>query len=73
MADQELAEIAIIEGYLPKQMSEAETKDAIAATIKEVGAASVKECGKVMAALKERYAGQMDFGKASGAVKSLLN
>ena len=73
LADQELAEIAIIEGYLPKQMSEAETKDAIAATIKEVGAASVKDMGKVMAALKERYAGQMDFGKASGAVKSLLN
>ena len=68
LADQELAEIAIIEGYLPKQMSEAETKDAIAATIKEVGAASVKDMGKVMAALKERYAGQMDFGKASGAV-----
>ena len=73
LADQESAEIAIIEGYLPKQMSEAETKDAIAATIKEVGAASVKDMGKVMAALKERYAGQMDFGKASGAVKSLLN
>jgi uncharacterized protein YqeY len=73
LADQELAEIAIIEGYLPKQMSEAETKAAIAATIKEVGAASVKDMGKVMAALKERYAGQMDFGKASGAVKSLLN
>ena len=73
LADQELAEIAIIEGYLPKQMSEAETKDAIAATIKEVGAASVKDMGKAMAALKERYAGQMDFGKASGAVKSLLN
>src|SRR4029079_16960605 len=51
-ADQELAEIAIIEGYLPKQMSEAETKAAIAATIKEVGAASVKDMGKVMAALK---------------------
>jgi uncharacterized protein YqeY len=68
-----LAEIAIIEGYLPKQMTEAETKDAITATIKEVGAASVKDMGKVMAALKERYAGQMDFGKASGAVKSLLN
>jgi uncharacterized protein len=73
LADQELAEIAIIEGYLPKQMTEAETKDAITATIKEVGAASVKDMGKVMAALKERYAGQMDFGKASGAVKSLLN
>lgn len=72
LADQELAEIAIIEGYLPKQMSEAEVKDAIAATIKEVGAASVKDMGKVMTALKDRYAGQMDFGKASGAVKAAL-
>jgi uncharacterized protein YqeY len=72
LADQELAEITIIEAYLPKQMSEAEAKAAIAATIKDVGAASVKDMGKVMAALKERHAGQMDFGKASGLVKSLL-
>jgi len=72
-AAQEAAEIAVIEEFLPKQMSEAETKAAIAATIKEVGAASVKDMGKVMAALKERYAGQMDFGKASGQVKAVLS
>ncbi len=53
-------------------MSEAEAKAAIAAIIKETGAASVKDMGKVMAALKERHAGQMDFGKASGLVKGLL-
>ncbi len=53
-------------------MSEAEAKVAIAAVVKEVGASSPKEMGKVMAALKERYAGQMDFGKASGLVKELL-
>ena len=52
--------------------SEAEVKAAIAAIIKETGAASVKDMGKVMAALKERFAGKMDFGKASGAVKGLL-
>jgi uncharacterized protein YqeY len=53
-------------------MSEAEVKTAIADAIKETGAASVKDMGKVMAALKERYAGRMDFGKASGAVKGML-
>lgn len=72
LADTELAEIAVIEGYLPKQMSEADTRAAIAAVIAETGAASVKDMGKVMGALKEKYAGQMDFGKANGVVKSLL-
>ena len=62
----------MIEEFLPKQMSEAEAKAVIAAVVKEVGAASPKEMGKVMAVLKERYAGQMDFGKASGLVKELL-
>jgi uncharacterized protein YqeY len=71
-AEQEAAEIAVIEEFLPKQMSEAEAKEAIAAVVKDVGAASAKEMGKVMAALKERYAGRMDFGKASGLVKELL-
>ena len=64
---QEAGEIAVIEEFLPKQMSEAEAKTVIAAVVKEVGAASPKDMGKVMAVLKERYAGQMDFGKASGA------
>ena len=72
LVDKEAAEIKIIEGYMPKQMDEGEAKAAIGAVIKEVGAASVKDMGKVMAALKARYAGQMDFGKASGLVKELL-
>ena len=72
LADKEAAEVTVIEGYMPKQMSEAEAKTAIAAVIKEVGAAGPKDMGKVMAALKGRYAGQMDFGKASGLVKELL-
>ena len=71
-AAQEAAEIAVIEEFLPKQMSEAEAKEAIAAAIKETGAAGPKEMGKVMAALKARYAGRMDFGKASALVKELL-
>ena len=71
-AQQEATEIAVIEEFLPKQMSEAEAKEAVAAVVKEVGAASPKEMGKVMAALKERYAGRMDFGKASALVKELL-
>ena len=72
-AQQEAAEIAVIEEFLPRQMSEAEAEAAIAAVVKEVGATAPKEIGKVMAALKERYAGRMDFGKASGHVKELLS
>ena len=71
-AEQEALEIAVIEEFLPKQMTEAEAREAIAAAIGDVGAASPKDMGKVMAALKERYAGRMDFGKASGLVKELL-
>lgn len=72
LAEKEQAEITIIEGYLPKQMSEDEAKAAIAAAIKETGAAGPKDMGKVMAALKAKYAGQMDFGKASALTKDLL-
>lgn len=72
LADQETAEIAVIEGFMPKQLGEAEIGAAIAGVIKAVGASSVKDMGKVMAALKEKYAGQMDFAKASGMVKGLL-
>lgn len=72
LAAQEAAEIAVIEAYLPKQMSEAEVSAAITAVIQETGAAGPKDMGKVMGVLKERFAGKMDFGKASGAVKSLL-
>jgi len=71
-AQQEATEIAVIEEFLPKQMSEAEARDAIAAAIKEVGATGPKEMGKVMGVLKARFAGQMDFGKAIGLVKELL-
>ena len=72
LADQERGEIEVIKGFLPQQMSEAEAKAAIAAVIKDTGAQGMKDMGKVMAALKERYAGQMDFGKASAAVKEAL-
>src|SRR5882757_2433700 len=73
LADQERGEIEIIKGFLPQQMSEAEAKAAIAQVIRETGAQSVKDMGKVMAALKQAYAGKMDFGKASGLVKGLLS
>jgi uncharacterized protein YqeY len=73
LADKEAAEIAVIEVYMPKQMSEADAKQAIAAAIKETGAAGPKDMGKVMAALKARYAGQMDFGKAGQLVKAKLS
>jgi uncharacterized protein YqeY len=72
LAAQERDEIKIITGYLPAQMSEAEVKAAVAAVVKDTGAAGMKDMGKVMAALKERYAGKMDFGKASPIVKSQL-
>jgi uncharacterized protein YqeY len=72
LADQEREEIAIIETFLPKQMSEAEVAEAIQAAIKEVGAAGIKDMGKVMALLKARYAGVMDFSKASAATKQAL-
>jgi uncharacterized protein len=72
LAEKEQAEIAIIEGYLPQQMSDDEAKAALAAAIKETGAAGPKDMGKVMAALKAKYAGQMDFGKASALTKDLL-
>ena len=72
LADQERGEIEIIKGFLPQQMSDAEAKAAIAEVIKETGAQGMKDMGKVMAALKQGYAGKMDFGKASGLVKSLL-
>ncbi len=72
LADKEKAEIAVIEEFLPKQMGEAETGAAIEALIKELGAAGPKDMGRVMGALKQRFAGTMDFGKASAIVKELL-
>jgi uncharacterized protein len=73
LAAKERAEMEIITGFLPKQMSDDEAEAAIATVVKEVDAQSVKDMGKVMAALKERFAGKMDFGKASGTVKALLS
>jgi uncharacterized protein YqeY len=73
LATQEREEIEIIMGFMPKQMDEAEMTAAIKAIIAETGAASVKDMGKVLAVMKERYAGQMDFAKASGAVKGVLS
>jgi uncharacterized protein YqeY len=72
LAKQENEEIAIIGSYLPKQMSDVEAGSAISAIVQEINAQTMKDMGRVMAALRERFAGQMDFGKASGAVKSLL-
>ena len=69
---QETEEIAIIMAFMPKQMDEAEVAAVIKAIIAETGAQSVKDMGKVMAVMKERFAGQMDFAKASGAVKAAL-
>ena len=73
LADIEDGEIAVIQSFLPKQMSEDEVKAAISAAISESGAASMKDMGKVVAILKERFSGQMDFGKASGLVKASLS
>ena len=72
LAAGEREEIAIISAYLPKQMSDDEVGAAIKALIAETGAASVKDMGKVIGALKAKYAGQMDFAKASGLVKAAL-
>jgi uncharacterized protein YqeY len=69
---QEREEIAVISAYLPKQMSDDEVTAAIASAIKETGAAGMKDMGKVIGALRAKYAGQMDFGKASGLVKAAL-
>ena len=73
LAKAEREEIAIIQGFLPKQMSESDVESAAKGVIAEIGAASMKDMGKVIATLKERYAGQMDFAKASGTVKALLS
>jgi hypothetical protein len=72
LAANEHAEIAIIREFMPKQMSPEESRAAAQAVITELGASSMKDMGRVMAALKGRYAGQMDFSKASATVKDLL-
>ncbi|WP_163883161.1 GatB/YqeY domain-containing protein [Rhizobium laguerreae] len=73
LAAKERAEIIVIQDFMPKQLSDSEVRANVLAIITETGAAGAKDMGKVMAALKERYAGQMDFAKASATVKELLN
>jgi uncharacterized protein YqeY len=73
LAAGEREEIAIIRSFMPAQMDEAAVKAAAQKTIAELGAGSIKDMGKVMAAMKERYAGQMDFGKASAIIKEALS
>lgn len=72
LAEREANEITVIERFLPKQMSEEETAAAVAAVIGDLEAQGLKDMGRVMAALRERFAGQMDFGRASQTVKSQL-
>ena len=73
LAQQERDEIGIIEGFLPKQLDETEIDGAVDGMIAELGASGMKDMGPLMTALRERYAGVMDFGKASAAAKSRLN
>lgn len=72
LVDKEQAEIRIIEQFLPKQLDEEETRGAVRQVIEELDAHTIKDMGRVMGALKERYGGRMDFGKASSLVKQQL-
>jgi len=73
LAQQEQDEIKIIEGFLPRQLNEDETKSAVEAALKELGCCGIKDMGRAMALLKQRYAGQMDFARASGMVRQQLS
>ncbi|MEO9340094.1 GatB/YqeY domain-containing protein [Mesorhizobium sp. SB112] len=72
LAAQELEEVEIIRDFLPKQLGEADVRQACSQVISEVGADGLRDMGRCMNALKDRYAGQMDFAKASGIVKTML-
>ncbi|MFI0845349.1 GatB/YqeY domain-containing protein [Mesorhizobium sp. IMUNJ 23232] len=72
LAEQERQEIEIIREFMPKQLGEDETRNAVRAVIAEVGAEGLRDMGRCMNALKEKFPGKMDFGKASGIVKSML-
>ena len=72
LAQQELTEIKIIEEFLPRQLSDEDVAKAIEEVISDIGAASIRDMGKVMASLKETYTGQMDFGQVGAKIKSLL-
>ncbi len=73
LADKENAEIAAIEKFLPKQMSEDEVRGVVKGLIASTGAAGIKDMGKIMGVLKTQYAGQLDMGKASGIIKEMLS
>ncbi len=73
LADKENAEIAAIEKFLPKQMSEDEVRGVVKGLIASTGASGIKDMGKIMGVLKTQYAGQLDMGKASGIIKEMLN
>ncbi|MCU0816930.1 MAG: GatB/YqeY domain-containing protein [Cypionkella sp.] len=73
LAEKELAEVKVIEEFLPRQLSAAEVGEAITAAIAEAGATSIRDMGKVMAVLKGRYTGQMDFGAVGPMVKDRLS
>lgn len=72
LAEREMAEIKVIEDFLPRQLSDAEVDGAIETAIAEVGASSIRDMGKVMGALKSQYTGQMDFGKVGPKIKDRL-
>ena len=72
LVEKEEQEIRVIERFLPKPLSEEEAREAIEGVISELGASTIKDMGKVMGALKQRYPGRMDFGKASAVVKQAL-
>lgn len=72
LAEQELSEIKIVEEFLPRQLSDDDVAKAIQKIISSVGATSIRDMGKVMASLKEKYTGQMDFGKAGATIKKIL-
>lgn len=72
LAEQELSEIKIVEEFLPRQLSDDDVANAIQKIISSIGATSIRDMGKVMASLKEKYTGQMDFGKAGATIKKIL-
>lgn len=72
LADQEKEEIVIIEEFMPRQLGPEETRAAVTAVVTELGAHGLKDMGKVMTALKQRHAGEIDFGKAGAIVKEIL-
>lgn len=73
LATQEREEIDVLKTFMPEQLSDEKVAEIVAAIVTETGAAGMKDMGKVMAILRERYAGQMDFGKASGVIKAQLS